>query len=144
IGTGRTLSADPLPMMAIPTTSGTGSEATKNSVISCSDPPCKTSLRSEKLVPSVVLIDPELTVTLPPQQTAHSGMDAITQLIESMVSRRSQPGIEFLCRMVLTRKQPRIIDALVTAYREPNHRESREIMAWAALASGIALANSGL
>lgn len=140
IGTGRTLTVAPLPVIAMPTTSGTGSEATKNAVISCDDPPCKKSLRSDRMVPDVVLIDPELTVPLSPQQTAYSGLDAITQLLESYVSRKSQPATEMVCLFGLDLALP----AIRTAFKKPTDQDAREKMALASFYSGIALANSGL
>ncbi len=71
----------------MPTTAGTGSEATKNAVITSTTHRTKKSLRSPRMVPSIVLLDPELCTTAPSQVIAYSGMDAITQLIESYVSR---------------------------------------------------------
>ena len=152
VGVGLTIDHDPLPMLAMPTTAGTGTEATKNAVISSYDPPFKKSLRSERMVPDVVLVDPELTVSCPPSVTAQSGMDAITQLIESRVTRRATRYSKILCgdgiRSVwhCWEKGNLINDspAVVLAVEQPESRLAREVMAHAALMSGIALANSGL
>jgi len=140
VGRGLKIRNAPLPLVAMPTTAGTGSEATKNSVISSYDPPFKKSLRSDQMVPKIVLVDPELTVGLPPAITAHTGMDAITQLIESYISRRSRPIPRALCWQGLELALP----ALVEAVENGESRPAREKMAHAALLSGMALANSGL
>jgi alcohol dehydrogenase class IV len=145
VGSGQQITERPLPVIAMPTTSGTGAEATKNSVISSNNPidqgkPFKKSLRSELMVPTLVLIDPELTVSLPAGVTAVTGMDAITQLIESYVSRRAAPIPQALCLHGLKLAIP----ALPIAVKEGSSRMAREAMAHAALLSGIALANSGL
>ncbi len=140
VGKGLKIEKPPLPVLAIPTTAGTGSEATKNAVISSDDPPYKKSLRSELMVPRIVMIDPELTVALPPEITAHTGMDAITQLIESYISRRAPadsagPG----------RKRTAIRPVLNRNSRQRRLQPpAREGMAYAAFLSGVALANSGL
>lgn len=140
VGKGLKIEAPPLAVLAMPTTAGTGSEATKNAVLSSTNPLHKTSLRSELMIPRAVLIDPELTVGLPPRVTAHTGMDAITQLIESYVSRRAQPIPQTLALEGLARALP----ALETAVTNGNDRPAREAMAYAAYLSGVALANSGL
>ncbi len=140
VGRGLRLIEDPLPLIAIPTTAGTGAEATKNAVISSYDPPFKKSLRDERLVPAAVIIDPELTVSNPPKVTAYAGMDAITQLIESLVTKKATPLTRALCREGLRAAMP----ALETAVMNPTDRAAREAMAYAAWLSGVALANSGL
>jgi len=140
VGKGLKIEAPPLPVLAIPTTAGTGSEATKNAVISSNDPPFKKSLRSELMVPRIVLIDPELTVSLPPDVTAHTGMDAITQLIESYLSRRAQPIPQALALNGFQFALP----AIAKAVADGSNRDAREKMAYAAFLSGMALANSGL
>jgi alcohol dehydrogenase class IV len=140
VGKGLAIEAPPLPVLALPTTAGTGSEATKNAVISSTDPPYKKSLRSELMIPRAVLIDPELTIGLPPQVTAHTGMDAITQLIESYLSRRAQPIPQALALDGLARALP----AIETAVTDGRNRAARDAMAYAAFLSGVALANSGL
>ena len=130
----------PLPLLAMPTTAGTGTEATKNAVISSYDPPFKKSLRSERMLPRVVLVDPELSASVPPATTAWTGMDAIAQCIESYISRRARPVAQALAAEGLRRSVP----ALVEAVRDGASRPAREAMAHAALLSGMALANSGL
>ncbi|HTU26419.1 MAG TPA: iron-containing alcohol dehydrogenase [Pirellulales bacterium] len=140
VGQGLAITAPPLPVAAVPTTAGTGSEATKNSVISVADPACKKSLRSDLMVPKLVLVDPELTVSVPAAITAQTGMDAVTQLIESFISRRARPLPQSLARGILGPA----MSALAVAVREPAHRGAREIMAQAALVSGMCLANAGL
>jgi alcohol dehydrogenase class IV len=140
VGRDLKLVHDPLPVLALPTTAGTGAEATRNAVISSYDPPFKKSLRSEKIMPRIALVDPELTVTVPPAVTAASGMDAITQLIESFLSRKAQPIPQALALEGLTKAVPAIAEAVENGRCRP----AREAMAHAALISGMCLANSGL
>ncbi|WP_145378438.1 iron-containing alcohol dehydrogenase [Symmachiella dynata] len=140
VGRGLKITAPPLPMLAMPTTAGTGSEATKNAVISSYDPPFKKSLRSDAMVPDIVLIDPELMVSVPATTTAYTGMDAITQCIESYISRRRQPIPQALAIEGLKSAVP----AITTAVANGDSRPAREAMAHAAMLSGMALANSGL
>jgi alcohol dehydrogenase class IV len=140
VGRGLKLANKPLPIVAIPTTAGTGSEATKNAVISVTSPNVKKSLRSDDLVPRAVIVDPQLAVSLRPATTAHTGMDAITQLIESYISRRARPIPQALAIQGLRLALPAIVEAV----EDSNSRPAREAMAHAALLSGMALANSGL
>jgi len=140
VGKGYQITEPPLPMLAMPTTAGTGTEATKNAVISSYDPPFKKSLRSDQMVPRIVLVDPELTVSVPCGITAYTGMDAIAQLIESFISKRTAPIPQALCLQGLQLAWP----ALPRVVRNGADREAREAMAHAAMLSGMALANSGL
>jgi alcohol dehydrogenase class IV len=140
VGRGLQIANPPLPVVAVPTTAGTGSEATKNAVISSYDPHFKKSLRSDLMIPRLVLVDPELTIGLPPATTAQTGLDAITQLVESYISRRARPIPQALALAAL----PAAVAALPVAVRDGSDRPAREAMAHAALISGICLANSGL
>jgi len=140
VGRGLKLTCAPLPVLAMPTTAGTGAEATKNAVISSYDPPFKKSLRDDRMVPRVALVDPELSVSVPPEVTAASGMDAITQLIESYISKKARPIPQALSAQGLELAVP----AIATAVDDGSNRDARERMAHAALLSGMALANSGL
>lgn len=140
VGAGLVIQHAPLPLIALPTTAGTGTEATKNAVISSYDPPFKKSLRSELMVPRAVLIDPELSIGLSPQTTAYTGMDAITQLLESFISRRARPIPDALCLQGLSLAVP----SLTAAVEDGSSLAARAAMAHAALLSGMALANSGL
>jgi alcohol dehydrogenase class IV len=140
VGRGLKITRPPLPVLAMPSTAGTGAEATKNAVISSYDPPFKKSLRDDRLMPRIALVDPELTVTVPAQVTAASGMDAITQLIESYVSRKSRP----IARALAVQGLEMAVPAIVEAVEHGDSRSAREAMSHAALLSGMALANSGL
>src|SRR5262249_52038465 len=140
VGKGLKIVNTPLPVLAMPTTGGTGSEVTKNAVVSSYDPPFKKSLRSELMLPRIVLVDPELAVSVPPHVAAWTGMDAITQLIESYVSRRATPATQQMAWTGLRQAATNLVDA----FRDGASRSAREGMAMAALLSGIALANSGL
>jgi alcohol dehydrogenase class IV len=126
----------PLPVLAMPTTAGTGTEATRNAVISSYDPPFKKSLRDPRIMPRIALVDPELCVGLPPGVTAASGMDAITQLFESYISRKAQPIPQALAVQGLRLAIPAIAEAVA----DGSSRPAREKMSHAALLSGMALA----
>jgi alcohol dehydrogenase class IV len=140
VGKGLQILVPPVPVIAVPTTAGTGTEATKNAVISSYRPPFKKSLRSDRMVPKAVIVDPELTVSVPSDVTAHTGMDAITQLIEAYITRKAAPIPQALCIEGLRLAVP----AIAKAVADGSNRWARESMAHAALLSGLALANSGL
>ncbi len=140
VGRGMRITRFPLPVIAVPTTAGAGAEATRNAVIASYDPPFKKSLRSEYIVPRVAVVDPELTVSNPPELTAACGMDALTQLVESFISRSARPIPQALAMQGLRLA----LDSLESAYNDGENRVAREKMAHAALLSGLCLANSGL
>ncbi len=140
VGRGLEIVRPPLPILAMPSTAGTGCEATKNAVISCYDPAFKKSLRDERILPQIALVDPELTVSSPPAITAASGMDAITQLFESYISRRAKP----IPRALAVQGLRLGVSSIVEAVYHGGSRDAREKMAQAALLSGLCLANSGL
>lgn len=144
VGRGFVLNREPLPLIVLPTTAGTGSEATKNAVIASYDPPFKKSLRDDRMMPAIALVDPELTASCPPQVTAASGMDAITQLFESYVAKKSQPMTQALAEQSLVMAFDAIADAVDASIDGERKRSAREKMSHAALLSGICLANAGL
>ncbi len=140
IGAGKPIAVPPAPFVAVPTTAGAGSEATRNAVLREPAQRMKVSLRSPLMLPRVALIDPELAFDLPPGPTAACGMDALSQLIEPFLSCRANPLADALCRDGI----PRIARALPRAVENGRDAEAREELALAALYGGIALANAGL
>ncbi len=137
IGKGQKLEEKPLPFIAVPTTAGTGAEVTKNAVIHSAEHHVKVSLRSPLMFPDVAVVDPELTLSIPPEITATTGMDALTHLLETFVSNQSNPFIDMLCREGMRR----ISFSLKKAYKNGNDLKAREDMAFAAMLGGMALAN---
>ncbi len=142
VGSGRVYRGPALPMVAVPTTAGTGSEATRNAVIGrAGRGGFKKSFRDNALVPRHAVIDPDLLASCPAPVIAANGMDALTQLLESYLSTRASRFTDALARSGLES----IRDGLESLYRsEGADAAARERMAWAALASGICLAQSGL
>ncbi len=139
-GKGRKFQHKPIPFITIPTTSGTGSEATKNAVITNTEFSLKKSIRDPWLIPEVALIDPELTLSLPSYITAICGGDALTQCIESYLGKKSQEITDALALHAIGL----IGKSLVKAVKEGKDLEARKDMAMAALLSGLCLSNSGL
>lgn len=141
-GVGRCLAIQhwPLPLVAVPTTAGTGAEATRNAVISCPRRRLKKSMRSWMMVPRAAIVDPHLTVSCDRATTAATGLDCITQLIESFVCRFKRP----LPRALALDGLVQAVRALPRVLRDPADLEARGAMSHAALLSGMALANAGL
>ncbi|UJP06474.1 MAG: iron-containing alcohol dehydrogenase [Nitrosomonas sp.] len=142
IGPERPYPGPAVPLIAVPTTAGTGSEATKNAVLSIQgENGFKKSFRHDKLVAEYAIIDPDLLAGCPPGVIAANGMDALTQLLESYVSTKANPLTDILAVSGLQA----VRDALIPLYHQrgelPRHREK---MAYAALLSGITLAQVGL
>lgn len=140
IGRGQQLENSPWPFIAVPTTAGTGSEVTRNAVLGSPEQGVKVSLRSPLMLPRVAIVDPDLTLGLPPAVTASTGLDALTQLIEPYVSLRANPFTDNLCIDGIRR----VSESLPRAYRDGSNREARTGMAYASLLGGLALANAGL
>ncbi len=140
IGRGQPLTHPPAGFIAIPTTAGTGSEVTRNAVLASPEHRVKVSLRSPRMLPRIALVDPELTLELPPAMTASTGLDALTQLIEPYVCSRANPMTDALCREGMIRAAR----SLRAAYENGRNAAAREDMALASLFGGMALANAGL
>jgi alcohol dehydrogenase len=142
LGPERPYKGPAVPFLAVPTTAGTGSEATKNAVLSSRGKNgFKKSFRHERLVPEYALVDPNLLATCPHKQIAANAMDALTQLLESYVSLRANPFTDALAE----KGMEAIAQGLFAWYEgSEDAAVGRECLAFAALASGICLAQTGL
>lgn len=140
VGRGSPLPATGLPVVAVPTTAGTGSEVTANAVLSATDERVKVSLRGPTVLPRVAIVDPLLTLPCSPAVTASSGLDALIQCLEPYVSPYANPLTDGFAKTGL-RAAGR---SLRTAYLDGENRGARADMALASLSGGLALANAKL
>lgn len=138
IGKGRALVHPAAPIVAVPTTAGTGSEVTRNAVLAAEG--VKVSLRSPGMLPRAAIVDPLLTLSLPPQVTADCGLDALTQCLEPLVCNRAGPLTDALAREGLMRAAR----SLRRAVRHGDDVAARTDMCVASLCGGLALANAAL
>lgn len=139
IGQGVPLPQVGVPVVAVPTTAGTGSEVTRNSVLTSPEHQVKVSLRSEAMLPRVALVDPGLTVDCPPAVTASSGMDALTQCLEPLTSNAANPMTDGFALAGL-----RAAPAIRQAYLDGSDLEARTQMSLCSLFGGLSLANAKL
>ncbi|OGT27245.1 MAG: alcohol dehydrogenase [Gammaproteobacteria bacterium RBG_16_66_13] len=140
IGSGRPMTGPGLPVVAIPTTGGTGAEVTRNAVLASPEHGVKVSLRSHWLLPRLAIVDPELTLGAPADVTARCGFDALTQLVEPFLSTRANPLTDGLCREGIRLAGRSLRRAAQLGDEVAAHTD----MSLAALLSGMALANAGL
>ncbi|MFZ5573362.1 MAG: iron-containing alcohol dehydrogenase [Thermodesulfobacteriota bacterium] len=140
IGLGKPLTREPVPVIAVPTTAGTGAEVTANAVLSAKSHRIKVSLRHPGMLPAAAVVDPELTVSMPPHITAGTGMDALVQVLEPYVSRYANPLTDSLCREALRR----VSRSFRKAWAQGADVDAREDMSLVSLFGGLALANAKL
>ncbi len=140
IGGGQAISRPSVPYIAVPTTAGTGAEVTANAVLASPEHQVKASLRGASMLPTAALVDPLLTVSCPPEVTAASGMDALTQCLEPFVSPRASPLSDAVAREGIRRAAA----GLRRAYADGTDLSARADMAVASVAGGMALANAKL
>ncbi len=140
VGKGQPLEQRGVPYIAIPTTAGTGSEVTRNAVIAIPEKKIKVSMRDAYLLPTVSIVDPELTCSVPPAVTASTGMDAFTQVIEPYVTKISNPMVDMFCREAI----PMAAKNLLEVYKNGADLVAREKMSFVSLLGGLSLANAKL
>jgi alcohol dehydrogenase class IV len=137
---GKAFTKPSIPYIAVPTTSGTGAEITKNAVISGRDRTFKKSIRSTLMIPNRALVDPELTVHMPADVTVNTGLDALIQNLEAYVSKNAGPITDTLAHEAIELSAR----YLLRAVEKPDDLDAREALALTSLYGGITLANAGL
>ena len=139
VGGGQPLDHAPIPMIALPTTAGTGAEVTKNAVIAVPEHAIKVSLRDSRMIPEIAIIDPCLMQGAPKHVTLAAGLDAVTQVIEPYLSLKANPMTDALCLSAI----PIGLNALQDLV-EKGTAQAWDDMAWVSTCGGLALANAGL
>lgn len=137
---GKEITGEILPLAAIPTTAGTGSEATKFTVITDSEKGIKMLLKGDVLVPKLAIVDSSFTVGAPKSVTSATGLDALTHAVEAYTSRKAFSMTDTLAVSAVKR----IMKYLPIAYKEPDNALAREQMSIAALEAGICINNSSV
>ncbi|MCX7887229.1 MAG: iron-containing alcohol dehydrogenase [Verrucomicrobiae bacterium] len=140
IGKGKPVAKPSVPFIAVPTTAGAGAEVTRNAVLAAPEHRIKVSMRSPHMLARVALVDPQLTIGLPPAVTASTGLDALTQLIEPFLSTKANPMTDAFCREGMRL----VARSLRRAFERGNDLGARTEMSVASLFGGLALANAGL
>jgi alcohol dehydrogenase class IV len=130
----------PVPLIAIPTTAGTGSEVTSVTVITNTKDDIKMMIRQKALIPLAAIVDPMLTVSSPPKVTAATGIDALCHAIEAYISKRRQPLTDTLAMSAIQK----IVNNISRAYAGGEDLEAREAMAIAAMEAGMAFTNASV
>ncbi|MCL2448875.1 MAG: iron-containing alcohol dehydrogenase, partial [Polyangiaceae bacterium] len=142
-GGGRSLEAAPLPVVAVPTTAGTGSEVTRNAVLRVPEWRLKRSMRDDRMLPAVAVVDPELAAFAPPEVAVPAALDALTHLIEAYVSRGAQPTTDLLA-LEGARRAVRALATMAANGAAGSAKDGWDDLALASLWGGITLANAGL
>ncbi|KQI70762.1 alcohol dehydrogenase [Loktanella sp. 5RATIMAR09] len=139
VGNGRPLEHAPIPMIALPTTAGTGAEVTKNAVISVPERGIKVSLRDGRMIPQIAIVDAALMEGAPKTVTLAAALDAVTQVIEPYLSVKANPMTDALCVAAIPKGLSSLRDLV-----ENGTPDAWDNMAWVSTCGGLALANSGL
>ena len=137
---GKVIDVEMPPMVAIPTTAGTGSEATQFTIITDTKKDIKMLLKGKVLIPSLAIIDPQFTMTAPPKITAATGLDALCHAVEAYTSRKAQTLSDTFAMSAVKR----IFKFLPVAFHDGKNEEARVQMSVAALEAGIAFNNSSV
>ena len=137
---GKVIDVEMPPMVAIPTTAGTGSEATQFTIITDTEKDIKMLLKGKCLIPTLAIIDPQFTMTAPPKITAATGLDALCHAVEAYTSRKAQTLSDTFAMSAVKR----IFKYLPTAFHDGKNEEARVQMSVAALEAGIAFNNASV